>query len=61
MLNYKAFYECGVCGHKWETYHARIKSVERGDICENCLYRPSSNKNFKGSIVEPYFFKKLVR
>lgn len=59
-MKYKAFYLCDVCGHKWETYYARLKSVEQGDICENCLYRPRANKDFKGVVIEPYFFKKLV-
>jgi DNA replicative helicase MCM subunit Mcm2 (Cdc46/Mcm family) len=60
-MRYKAFYLCDVCGHKWETYYSRQKLIEQGDICENCLYRPSYNKDFKGVVVEPYFFKKVVR
>lgn len=58
-MKYEAFYLCDTCGHKWVTYYDRLKSLELGDVCTNCLDRPSIKRNFAGCITEPYFYKKL--
>ena len=58
-MKYEAFFLCDICGHKWSTHYDRLKSVEQGDVCENCLQRPPYRENYKGCIAEPYFYRKL--
>ena len=58
-MRYEAYFLCDICGHKWKTYYDRYKSLERGDTCENCLKRPSANKNFSGTVAETYLIKRL--
>jgi DNA replicative helicase MCM subunit Mcm2 (Cdc46/Mcm family) len=58
-MKYEAFFLCDICGHKWNTHYDRLKSVEQGDVCENCLQRPPYRENYRGCIAEPYFYRKL--
>jgi len=62
-MKYEAFFLCNDCGHQWKTYYARLKKLERGDVCENCLYRPSppslQEYRERGCVAEPYFYRKL--
>ena len=58
-MRYIAYFLCDVCGHKWKTYYDRLKSLERGDACENCLQRPPYRENYTGHVAEPYFYEKV--
>ena len=58
-MRYIAFFLCDVCGHKWKTYYDRLKSLERGDVCENCLQRPPYRENSTGHVVEPCFYEEV--
>ena len=44
-MKYEAFFLCDTCGHKWKTYYGRLKLLEQGDVCENCLHRPPYREN----------------
>ena len=56
-MRYVAYFLCDICGHEWKTYYSRVKSVERGDVCENCLNRPPYRENYSGCVAEPYFYE----
>ncbi len=56
-MGYVAYFLCDTCGHEWKIYYRRLKSVERGDVCENCLDRPPYRENYRGRIAEPYFYE----
>ena len=56
-MGYLAYFLCDICGHKWKTYYARLKSVELGDACENCLNRPPYREHYSGCVAEPYFYE----
>lgn len=58
-MGYMAYFLCDTCGHKWKTYYDRLKMVEHGDACDNCINRPPYRKNFWGCVVEPYFYKQV--
>ncbi len=58
-MKYEAFFLCDTCGHKWKTFYVRLKSLEQGDVCENCLHRPPYRENYRGCVAEPYFYRKL--
>ena len=56
-MGYVAYFLCDICGHKWKTYYGRLKSVELGDVCENCLSRPPYREHYSGCVAEPYFYE----
>lgn len=58
-MDYAAYFLCDTCGHKWKTYYSRVKMLEHGDVCENCMDRPTNQKNFLGYVVEPYFYERV--
>ena len=58
-MKYEALFLCDTCGHKWKTYYGRLKLLEQGDVCENCLQRPPYRENYRGCVAEPYFYRKL--
>ena len=58
-MKYEAYFVCDTCGHKWVTYYNRLKSLEQGDICENCVGRPSLNPDWEGAIAETHYYKEL--
>jgi len=58
-MGYIAYFLCDICGHKWQTYYDRIKLIECGDVCDNCIERPPYRENFRGCVAEPHFYKRV--
>ena len=55
---YVAYFLCDTCGHHWETYYGKIKLLELGDTCDNCIDQLPYKEDFRGYVSEPHFFEK---
>jgi DNA replicative helicase MCM subunit Mcm2 (Cdc46/Mcm family) len=56
---YVAYFLCDTCGHRWTTHYRKVKTLELGDTCENCMDRLPYQSDFKGYVSEPYFYEEV--
>ena len=45
---YVAYFLCDTCGHRWKTYYGKIKLLELGDTCDNCIDQLPYKGGFSG-------------